>query len=105
MNLISLYYFTELAKELHVTNTSQRLYISQQNLTQHIQRLEQHYGVLLFVRKPKLALTYAGEQLLIAANKILAEETELINRLSNISKTGAGRLRVGIPSYICSCFR
>ncbi|PMC67847.1 LysR family transcriptional regulator [Fusobacterium nucleatum] len=99
MNLISLYYFTELAKELHVTNTSQRLYISQQNLTQHIQRLEQHYGVLLFVRKPKLALTYAGEQLLIAANKILAEETELINRLSNISKTGAGRLRVGIPSY------
>ncbi|MDC7954649.1 LysR family transcriptional regulator [Fusobacterium simiae] len=99
MNLISLYYFTELAKELHVTNTSQRLYISQQNLTQHIQRLEQHYGVLLFVRKPKLALTYAGEQLLITANKILAEEADLINRLSSISKTGAGRLRLGIPSY------
>lgn len=99
MNLISLYYFTELAKELHVTNTSQRLYISQQNLTQHIQRLEQHYGVLLFVRKPKLALTYAGEQLLITANKILSEETNLINNLSSISKTGIGRLRLGIPSY------
>lgn len=49
MNLVSLYYFTELAKELHVTNTSQRLYISQQNLTQHIQRLEEHYGVLLLI--------------------------------------------------------
>lgn len=99
MNLISLYYFTELAKELHVTNTSQRLYISQQNLTQHIQRLEQHYGVILFERKPKLALTYAGEQLLEVANKILSEETELINRFSSISTSGAGRLRLGIPSY------
>ncbi|MDY4011430.1 MAG: LysR family transcriptional regulator [Fusobacterium gastrosuis] len=99
MNLISLQYFVELAKELHVTNTSQKLYISQQNLTQHIQRLEQHYGVLLFDRKPKLALTYAGEQLLAAANKILSEEADLINNLSSISKTGVGRLRLGIPSY------
>lgn len=40
MNLLSLYYFVELAKELHVTNTAQKLYISQQNLSQHIQRLE-----------------------------------------------------------------
>ena len=36
MNLISLYYFTELAKELHMTNTAQKLYITQQNLSQHI---------------------------------------------------------------------
>ena len=54
MNLLSLYYFVELAKELHVTNTAQKLYISQQNLSQHIQRLEQYYGVPLFHRKPKL---------------------------------------------------
>ena len=54
MNLISLYYFTELAKELHMTNTAQKLYITQQNLSQHIQRLEQYYGVELFYRKPKL---------------------------------------------------
>ena len=51
MNLLSLYYFVELAKELHVTNTAQKLYISQQNLSQHIQRLEQYYGVPLFHRK------------------------------------------------------
>ena len=50
MNLLSLYYFVELAKELHVTNTAQKLYISQQNLSQHIQRLEQYYGVPLFHR-------------------------------------------------------
>ena len=55
MNLLSLYYFVELAKELHVTNTAQKLYISQQNLSQHIQRLEQYYGsrtaLLIFPKK------------------------------------------------------
>lgn len=99
MNLISLYYFVELAKELHVTNTAQRLYISQQNLTQHIQKLEQHYGVTLFHRKPKLALTYAGEQLYEAAVKILSEEKEFQNRLSEISEKNTGSIKLGMPAY------
>ena len=99
MNLISLYYFTELAKELHMTNTAQKLYITQQNLSQHIQRLEQYYGVELFYRKPKLSLTYAGEQFLLAAGRILSEENDLKNRLSDISLLGAGNLKIGIPSY------
>lgn len=99
MNLISLYYFVELARELHVTNTAQKLYISQQNLSQHIQRLEQHYGVTLFHRKPKLALTFAGEQLYESAVKILSEEAELTNRLSSISTTKSGNLKFGIPGY------
>ena len=99
MNLLSLYYFVELAKELHITNTAQKLYISQQNLSQHIQRLEQHYGVTLFHRKPKLTLTYAGEQLLSFAVKVLAEEHEIINRFSSISSNNTGNLKVGIPGY------
>ena len=99
MNLLSLYYFVELAKGLHVTNTAQKLYISQQNLTQHIQKLEQHYGVTLFHRKPKLALTYAGEQLYEAAVKILSEEREFQNRLSEISTKNTGNIKIGIPAY------
>lgn len=99
MNLLSLYYFVELAKGLHVTNTAQKLYISQQNLTQHIQKLEQHYGVTLFHRKPKLALTYAGEQLYEAAVKILSEERVFQNRLSEISEKNTGSIKIGIPAY------
>ena len=99
MNLLSLYYFVELAKELHVTNTAQKLYISQQNLSQHIQRLEQYYGVPLFHRKPKLALTYAGEQLYAVAVRILAEEHEFQNRLADISEKSIGNLKLGIPAY------
>lgn len=93
------HHFVELAKELHFTNTAQKLYISQQNLSQHVQKLEQYYGVVLFHRKPKLTLTYAGEQLLASATKILAEEKDLVNRLVNISSNRRGSLKVGIPAY------
>ena len=73
------------------------LYISQQNLSQHIQRLEQHYGVSLFHRKPKLALTYEGEQLYAVAVKILAEEHEFMNRLADISANSIGSAEAGDP--------
>ena len=39
MELVSLYYFTELAKDLHMTRTAERLYVSQQTLSNHIARL------------------------------------------------------------------
>lgn len=51
MDLISLYYFQELSKDLNMTRTAQRLYISQQTLSNHIHRLEQHYGCPLLYRK------------------------------------------------------
>ena len=50
MDLISLYYFQELSKDLNMTKTAERLYISQQTLSNHIQRLEQYYGTKLFYR-------------------------------------------------------
>ena len=37
MDLTSLYYFSELAKDLHMTRTANRLFISQQTLSNHIQ--------------------------------------------------------------------
>ena len=40
MNLISLYYFSELAKDLHMTQTANRLFISQQTLSNYIKRLK-----------------------------------------------------------------
>ena len=56
MDIISLYYFKEVAKDLHITKTANRLYISQQTLSNHIQRLEEYFGAQLLNRKPKLSL-------------------------------------------------
>lgn len=95
MDTISLNYFLEAAKDLNFTHTAKRLFISQQNLSNHIARLEQHYDVLLFERKPKLALTYSGEVVLSYANKICMQEDNLNNDLEVIKQNNIGCLHIG----------
>lgn len=98
MDITSLYYFAELAKDLHMTRTANRLFISQQTLSNHIQRLEEYYGVPLFYRKPSLQLTSAGEFVLGFANIMNKEESNLKDILSDICLQERGILRIGASS-------
>lgn len=95
MDLISLYYFQELSKDLNMTKTAQRLYISQQTLSNHIQRLEQHYGTKLLYRKPSLSLTSAGKYVLSFAQTVNKEERNLKDILSDVECQERGTLRIG----------
>ena len=95
MELVSLYYFSELAKDLHMTRTAERLYISQQTLSNHIARLESYYGTPLLYRKPAMSLTPAGEYVLSSAKTILNEEANLKAILSDIEQQERGILRFG----------
>lgn len=95
METNSLYYFSEAAKDLNFTKTAKRLFISQQNLSNHIARLEEYYEVKLFERKPRLALTYSGEVLLSFADSFRMDETNLKNVLGDIKKKEKGTLHIG----------
>ena len=95
MDIQSLYYFSELAKDLHMTRTAGRLFISQQTLSNHIQRLEDHYGVKLLHRKPRLSLTAAGEAVLEFAQHVIQEEDRLNRRLSDLGQESTGIIRFG----------
>lgn len=95
MDITSLYYFSELAKDLHMTRTANRLFISQQTLSNHIQRLEEYYGVKLLYRKPALSLTCAGEFVLAFADELIREQTNLKDILSDIEGQERGVLRFG----------
>ncbi|MEY8402845.1 LysR family transcriptional regulator [Oscillospiraceae bacterium 44-34] len=95
MDLTSLYYFSELAKDLHMTRTANRLFISQQTLSNHIQRLEDYYGAKLLHRKPSLSLTTAGEFVLGFADVVNKEQVNLKDILSDISRQERGVLRFG----------
>lgn len=95
MDLISLYYFSELAKDLHMTRTANRLFISQQTLSNHIQRLEDYYGTKLLYRKPTLSLTTAGEFVLGFADLMNKEQVNLKDILSDIAQQERGVLRFG----------
>ncbi len=95
MNITSLYYFQELAKNLHMTNTAEKLFISQQTLSNHIKRLEEYYGTKLFNRKPNLSLTYAGESLLTFAQEVIQKEQNIKGVISDIESNEKGLLRIG----------
>ncbi|MCI8454887.1 MAG: LysR family transcriptional regulator [Lachnospiraceae bacterium] len=95
METNSLHYFAEAAKDLNFTKTAKRLFISQQNLSNHIARLEEYYEVQLFERKPRLALTYAGEVVLTYANSIKMQEDNVKNILTDIKEKEKGTLKIG----------
>ena len=96
MDLISYYYFTELAKDLNMSRTAERIFVSQQTISNHIQRLEDFYGTPLFHRKPRLSLTYAGENVLRFAENLNREHGNLKDMLGDMEKRDCGVLRFGI---------
>ncbi len=96
MNFFSLRCFIELAKELNFTRAAANMYITQQNLSLHIKKLEDCYGVKLFDRKPQVRLTFAGTQLLEAARQMLKIDEQLKARLSYMTENNYGTLRIGI---------
>lgn len=104
MDILSLYYFSEAAKDLHFTKTAGRLYITQQTLSNHIKRLEDELGLPLFNRKPCLSLTCAGEHALQFAHKILTERTNIEGVMSDISRNQIGSLRIGASMVRANLF-
>lgn len=96
MNLDGLHYFLELTKDLNMTKTASRLYISTQALSYHIQRLEEYYETPLFYRKPVFELTYAGKLVLRFAQLIERENLDLKHHLSDIKNEEEGEIRLGV---------
>ena len=95
MDLQSFYYFQEVAKDLNITKTASRLFISQQTLSNHIKRLEEYFDTPLLHRKPKLSLTYAGEFVLSFSNFVSNKERNLNDVMMDIRNVDKGLLRFG----------
>ena len=100
MNFQHLRYFLMVAEELNITRAAERLYISQQSLSSHISNLERELDTKLFTRSPKLALTYAGEQLVDTAVQILDLQKQYLVKVGEINRHFVGTMRVGI-SHTC----
>ena len=98
MNFESIYFFTELAKTLNMNETGEKLYISQQTLSNHIKRLEDYYGTKFFFRKPKLLLTPIGEEYLAYAERLLTNESDMLNKIRDMESEDTGKLILGASS-------
>ena len=96
MGLRGLQYYLVAAEEMNFRRAAEKLYITQQTLSVHIQKLEKQYGVQLFERKPRLALTPAGAALVEYARNTLRLESLFRSQLADLSDTSLGHLEVGI---------
>ena len=67
--------FLTVVEEMNFTRAAERLYITQQALSGHIRRLEEHYGVTLFRRRPTLKLTAEGEAMVLCARSSWTRRT------------------------------
>ena len=100
VNFLHLRYFLMVAEELNITRAAERLYISQQSLSNHISNMERELDVKLFTRSPKLSLTYAGDLLVQTATQILDLYSQYMTKVGDINRHYLGVLRVGI-SHTC----
>jgi DNA-binding transcriptional LysR family regulator len=92
------------AEELNITHAAERLHLTQQAVSSKIARLEKDYGAKFFERVPKLHLTYAGERFLNYAQRVIAEEADVISELESLENQHSGTLSLGItPSRSQMC--
>lgn len=105
---IKIFTFLKVAELKSFTKSALSLNLTQPAVTQHIRKLEEHYGCkLIDINGKSVSLTEAGEALYNYANFQLANEEQLINRLKSVEpphKVGA-TLSIAdyyLPSYINS---
>jgi len=89
-------YFLAVAEELNISKAAARLFISQQCLSKHIQRIEEAYHAKLFERRPKMRLTPAGEAVKEALYQIQVIEAGLADEIGEMNKDLHGSISLGI---------
>lgn len=78
VSLQQLEFFRAVSRRLSFSHAAKELYTSQPYVSNQIRKLEDHFGVPLFVRShPRIALTEAGEALYERINRILDSVDEL----------------------------
>ncbi|MBR0400388.1 MAG: LysR family transcriptional regulator [Mogibacterium sp.] len=90
--------FMALAEELNFTRAAERIYMSQQGLSDHIKRLEKEYDTVLVTRKPEVALTESGHELYKMLISKQSMENDVRRMIADIDHGDVGEVKVGISS-------
>lgn len=99
MDLKSLRYFVTVAEHGHMTRAAEQLGIQQPPLSLQIKGLERELGVTLFRRHPRgVALTDAGRQFQVEAERLLSDVDAMRQRMSRVATGEEGQMAVGFTS-------
>lgn len=92
----SAHLFLLASEEKSLTEAAQRAHITQQCLSSHILKLEKTLGAKLFIRKPSLQLTPAGELVAHSLRQIEIIEKDLKDTLGEIQLGTWGNINIGM---------
>jgi LysR family transcriptional regulator, transcription activator of glutamate synthase operon len=96
MELRQLRYLVALAEELNFTRAAEREHVAQPALSQQIRRLEEEVGLALVERTTRhVALTDAGEVLVVRARRVLAELEAAGTELQALRGMDTGHVTIG----------
>ena len=84
-----------LAEELHFGRAAQRLTMTQPQLSQIIRRIEHRVGFPIFVRRPRVRMTPAGELLVGATARVLDDLGSAVERAQQLAAGQIGTVRLG----------
>lgn len=97
IELQQLQYFVTVAEQLNFSKAAEVLFVTQPLLSQQISSLESTLGVKLFHRSTKaVALTPAGEVILVQARRILEKTREAMQAARTAAREASSEVRVQI---------
>ena len=88
--------FLALSETLNFTRAADKIFITQQGISEHIKKLEEDYRTTLVIRKPKVQLTPAGEVLRDMLLRQEAMDRDVRQTISEINSGDAGEVSIGI---------
>lgn len=103
MTIKKIYYFCEICKDLNLSHTAKRLYVTQQSLSYVIRTLEQDLKCTLFYRTANgLRLTEQGNYFYARSTHILEELDETCSALRHVSQSSQSNLRISMDACVYS---
>ena len=99
MELRQLRYFIAVAEERHFTRAAERVFLTQQSLSEQIRKLEERVGVALLTRSTRsVELTDAGTALLEDARRVVALADTALSRARKVGRGEVGRLELAFTA-------
>ncbi|NTV91048.1 MAG: LysR family transcriptional regulator [Clostridiales bacterium] len=95
MNFLNLKYFLAIAESGSLSDAARKLYVSQQSLSEHLKKLEVHFGVPLVSREKTLVLTPAGKILANAAKQVIGTMNTAEAEISRYKVFSGRELSIG----------
>lgn len=103
MNLKHLKHIVAVADTLNFHRASERVFLTQSALSRSVANFESEIGLKVFERtNSHVAITYAGQQILTRARKLLNEASSFRQELDSLNSGESGQVNFGMGPFLAA---